>query len=58
MAEKLEAGTCYINNYNISPVQVPFGGYKMSGGLRRETARTVGQSSNFENRRKQACYEN
>ncbi|KAM9796078.1 4-trimethylaminobutyraldehyde dehydrogenase A [Syngnathus typhle] len=31
VAEKLEAGTCYINNYNISPVEVPFGGYKMSG---------------------------
>ncbi|XP_013880134.1 4-trimethylaminobutyraldehyde dehydrogenase A [Austrofundulus limnaeus] len=31
MAEKLEAGTCFINNYNISPVEVPFGGYKMSG---------------------------
>ncbi|XP_024134894.1 4-trimethylaminobutyraldehyde dehydrogenase A [Oryzias melastigma] len=31
MAENLEAGTCFINNYNISPVEVPFGGYKMSG---------------------------
>nr|XP_033478755.1 4-trimethylaminobutyraldehyde dehydrogenase [Epinephelus lanceolatus]XP_033478756.1 4-trimethylaminobutyraldehyde dehydrogenase [Epinephelus lanceolatus] len=31
VAENLEAGTCYINNYNISPVEVPFGGYKNSG---------------------------
>ncbi|XP_051930140.1 4-trimethylaminobutyraldehyde dehydrogenase A [Hippocampus zosterae] len=31
VAEKLEAGTCYINNYNISSVELPFGGYKMSG---------------------------
>uniref|UniRef100_A0AAQ5Y966 Aldehyde dehydrogenase domain-containing protein n=1 Tax=Amphiprion ocellaris TaxID=80972 RepID=A0AAQ5Y966_AMPOC len=31
VAENLEAGTCYINNYNISPVEMPFGGYKNSG---------------------------
>ncbi|XP_061680060.1 4-trimethylaminobutyraldehyde dehydrogenase A [Syngnathoides biaculeatus] len=31
VAEKLEAGTCYVNNYNIGGVEVPFGGYKMSG---------------------------
>lgn len=33
VAENLEAGTCFINNYNISPVEVPFGGYKMSGKM-------------------------
>lgn len=27
----LEAGTCWINNYNITPVELPFGGYKQSG---------------------------
>ncbi|EMP34519.1 4-trimethylaminobutyraldehyde dehydrogenase [Chelonia mydas] len=27
----LQAGTCFINNYNVSPVELPFGGYKMSG---------------------------
>jgi len=27
----LESGTCYINNYNIYPVELPFGGYKQSG---------------------------
>ncbi|KAM4548573.1 4-trimethylaminobutyraldehyde dehydrogenase A [Odontesthes bonariensis] len=31
VAENLEAGTCFINNYNIMPIEVPFGGYKMSG---------------------------
>uniref|UniRef100_A0A8C1U618 Aldehyde dehydrogenase 9 family member A1 n=1 Tax=Cyprinus carpio TaxID=7962 RepID=A0A8C1U618_CYPCA len=31
VAENLQAGTCYINNYNVGPVEVPFGGYKMSG---------------------------
>uniref|UniRef100_A0A8C7GEB2 Aldehyde dehydrogenase 9 family, member A1a, tandem duplicate 1 n=1 Tax=Oncorhynchus kisutch TaxID=8019 RepID=A0A8C7GEB2_ONCKI len=31
VAENLQAGTCFINNYNISPVEVPFGGYKQSG---------------------------
>ncbi|XP_014872572.1 4-trimethylaminobutyraldehyde dehydrogenase A [Poecilia latipinna] len=31
VAERLEAGTCFINNYNNSPVEMPFGGYKMSG---------------------------
>ncbi|XP_044530800.1 4-trimethylaminobutyraldehyde dehydrogenase [Gracilinanus agilis] len=28
---ELQAGVCYINNYNVSPVELPFGGYKMSG---------------------------
>ena len=27
----LEAGTCWINNYNITPIELPFGGYKHSG---------------------------
>lgn len=27
----LQAGSCWINNYNLTPVEVPFGGYKMSG---------------------------
>ena len=33
----LEAGTCWINNYNITPIEVPFGGYKHSG-LGRENS--------------------
>ncbi|KAM3605000.1 uncharacterized protein V6R79_019184 [Siganus canaliculatus] len=31
VVEHLKAGSCFINNYNITPVEVPFGGYKMSG---------------------------
>lgn len=27
----LEAGVCYINSYNMNPVEMPFGGYKQSG---------------------------
>lgn len=39
VAASLEAGTCYINNYNISPVEIPFGGYKHSGVTREHGAR-------------------
>ncbi len=28
---QLEAGTCWINTYNITPIEMPFGGYKQSG---------------------------
>jgi betaine-aldehyde dehydrogenase len=28
---QLEAGTCWINNYNITPIEMPFGGVKQSG---------------------------
>lgn len=28
---QLKAGTCWINNYNLMPIEVPFGGYKQSG---------------------------
>ena len=31
MVEQLQAGSCFINNYNVTPVELPFGGYKMSG---------------------------
>lgn len=31
MAARLQSGSLYINNYNIYPVEVPFGGYKKSG---------------------------
>jgi len=27
----LDAGTCWINTYNITPIEMPFGGYKQSG---------------------------
>ena len=28
---RLQAGVCWINNYNITPSQMPFGGFKQSG---------------------------
>jgi betaine-aldehyde dehydrogenase len=28
---ELQAGTCWINAYNLTPVEMPFGGYKQSG---------------------------
>jgi betaine-aldehyde dehydrogenase len=33
----LQAGTCWINAYNLTPVEVPFGGFKQSG-IGRENA--------------------
>lgn len=38
---RLEAGTCWINNYNITPVEVPFGGYKQSGIGRENSAAAI-----------------
>lgn len=31
VVEHLQAGSCFINNYNMTPVEVPFGGFKTSG---------------------------
>ncbi|SNY91361.1 betaine aldehyde dehydrogenase [Cohaesibacter sp. ES.047] len=31
VASRFEAGTCYINTYNLTPVEAPFGGVKNSG---------------------------
>lgn len=36
----LEAGTCFINSYNDAPVELPFGGSKMSG-VGRENSRAA-----------------
>ncbi|XP_061588913.1 4-trimethylaminobutyraldehyde dehydrogenase B [Cololabis saira] len=41
MVEHLKAGSCFINNYNITPVEVPFGGFKMSGFGRENGQVTV-----------------
>jgi betaine-aldehyde dehydrogenase len=35
---RLEAGTCWINTYNITPIEMPFGGVKQSG-IGRENGR-------------------
>lgn len=40
VAAALEAGICWINHYNITPVEVPFGGIKLSG-LGRENGRAA-----------------
>lgn len=37
VVKKLEAGSCWINNYNLTPAGVPFGGSKQSG-IGRENA--------------------
>jgi betaine-aldehyde dehydrogenase len=31
MMSRLQAGTCWINTYNVTPVELPFGGHKLSG---------------------------
>ena len=38
VADRLEAGTLWINSYNLAPVEMPFGGSKMSG-VGRENSR-------------------
>ncbi|HET7846530.1 MAG TPA: betaine-aldehyde dehydrogenase [Acidimicrobiia bacterium] len=38
---RLEAGTTWINNYNITPVEMPFGGYKQSGIGRENSLVTI-----------------
>lgn len=37
----LEAGTCWINAYNLTPVEMPFGGVKMSGVGRENSAAAI-----------------
>ncbi|SLN35487.1 betaine-aldehyde dehydrogenase [Roseisalinus antarcticus] len=40
MVAGFEAGTCWINTYNLTPVEMPFGGAKMSG-IGRENSRAA-----------------
>lgn len=37
---RLEAGTCWINQYNVTPIELPFGGSKRSG-LGRENGKAA-----------------
>ncbi|MCG5501586.1 betaine-aldehyde dehydrogenase [Ectothiorhodospira lacustris] len=37
---QLQAGICWINTYNLSPVEMPVGGYKLSG-IGRENGRAA-----------------
>lgn len=41
MAAALEAGICWINTYNITPIEVPFGGVKQSGVGRENSLITI-----------------
>lgn len=38
---RLEAGTCWINSYNLTPVEMPFGGVKLSGLGRENSAAAI-----------------
>ena len=40
VASEVEAGVIYVNNYNVYPSELPFGGYKKSG-IGRENGRAV-----------------
>ncbi len=40
MCAQLQAGTIWINAYNLTPIEMPFGGYKTSG-IGRENARVA-----------------
>ena len=42
----LEAGTTYINTFNLAPAELPFGGYKMSG-IGRVGGQSVGGKYGF-----------
>lgn len=41
VAASFEAGTCYINAYNLTPVEAPFGGSKLSGVGRENSKAAV-----------------
>jgi betaine-aldehyde dehydrogenase len=40
VVSRLRAGTCWINAYNLTPVEMPFGGVGQSG-IGRENARAA-----------------
>lgn len=41
----LQAGTCWINHYNLSPAEIPFGGVKQSGMGRENSLAALGHYS-------------
>ncbi|ASP22821.1 NAD-dependent succinate-semialdehyde dehydrogenase [Antarctobacter heliothermus] len=43
--EALDAGSCFINSYNDAPVELPFGGVKMSGVGRENSKAAIGHYS-------------
>ncbi|MFN3937310.1 MAG: betaine-aldehyde dehydrogenase [Gemmobacter sp.] len=40
---RLQAGTCWINSYNLTPVEMPFGGVRLSG-VGRENGRAAAEN--------------
>ena len=42
---QIEAGSCYINTYNLTPVEAPFGGMKMSGVGRENSKAAINHYS-------------
>jgi betaine-aldehyde dehydrogenase len=38
---QIQAGTCWINNYNLAPIEIPFGGMKESGIGRENSFTTI-----------------
>ena len=48
MAARLEAGMCWINSYNLTPVEMPFGGVKRSGIGRENGRAAIGPYSQLE----------
>ncbi|WP_099826600.1 betaine-aldehyde dehydrogenase [Oceaniglobus indicus] len=41
MVKGFQAGTCYINTYNLAPVEAPFGGVKQSGVGRENSKEAI-----------------
>jgi betaine-aldehyde dehydrogenase len=45
VTDELQSGTCFINSYNDAPVEVPFGGMKMSGVGRENSKEAISHYS-------------
>ncbi len=45
VVKAFEAGTCYINHYNAAPVEMPFGGSKLSGVGRENSKAAIAHYS-------------
>lgn len=45
VVEHLKAGSCFINNYNITPVEVPFGGFRMSGTVQSSAGKSGAENN-------------
>lgn len=45
VVQSFEAGTCYVNCYNLAPVEAPFGGVKASGLGRENSAEALNHYS-------------